>query len=113
MHIVIGKGISGEFYIGKLEEKIILSDKAGKVTVPILTGVYNLILQQLDKNHPEQLRTLMIPVMMPFDDKPIKEISIDKFIISIIEAPEEIFRTYVKLTTGLDIAPSGSKVIVQ
>ena len=101
MNIVIGKTIGGEFLIGKLEEKN---------NILYLKEVYNLIIQP-DPKKLKLLRTLMVPIMMPFDDKAIKEVSIDKFILSVIKAPEEVQRTYIKLTTGLDIVPSGSKII--
>ena len=101
MNIVIGKTIGGEFLIGKLEEKN---------NTMVLKEVYNLIIQPDPKNQ-QQLRTLMIPIMMPFDDKAIKEVSIDKFILSVMEAPEEVQNTYIKLTTGLDVVSSRSKII--
>jgi hypothetical protein len=112
MNVVICKIISGDFVIGKLESKIDPSDKTEKTIIPILIDVYNLIIQPDPKN-PQQLRTLMIPIMMPFDDKAIKELSVDKFVLSTVPAPEEVYRTYIKLTTGLDLAPSGSKIIIQ
>jgi hypothetical protein len=102
MHTVICKSISGDFYIGKLEQRD---------GITYLVDVYNLVLHPSPDN-PQQVRSLMLPIMMPFDDKAVKEISIDKFILAVIEAPGEVERTYIKLTTGLDIVvPGGSKII--
>jgi hypothetical protein len=100
MNIVIGKLVTGDFVVGKLELRDIGS---------YLIDVYAIIIHP-DPQKPQQLRSLIIPLMAPFDDKAIKEISLDKFITTPQEAPDDIQRVYIKLTTGLDVATT-SKII--
>jgi len=93
MDIVIGKLVTGDFVVGKLE----LRD-----TGSYMIDVYAIIIHP-DPQKPQQLRSLIIPLMAPFDNKAIKEISLDKFITTPQEAPDDIQQIYIKLTTGLDI----------
>ena len=99
MQVVVGKSLTGEFVVGKLEEK------DGK---PILTEVYNIIFHE-DRNN--QMRPMIIPMMAPFDNKAVKEVSVDNFVLTMIEAPESVQQAYIKLTTGLDVVSSGNKII--
>jgi hypothetical protein len=101
MHqIVIAKIITNDFVIGKLEQRDI-----GQY----LTEIYTVIIQP-DQRNPQQLTTMILPFMMPFDDKAIKEMEVDKFVISLIDAPDDLQRIYIKLTTGLDVA-IGPKIV--
>jgi len=97
MNIVIGKLVTGDIVVGKLE----LRD-----TGSYLIDVYEIFIYQdpQDPQNPQQLRSLIIPFMAPFDNKAIKEISLDKFITIPQEAPDDIQQIYIKLTTGLDIS---------
>lgn len=91
MNIMIGKSIAGDFFIGKLVEKN---------NSLYLTKVFNLAIRPDSET---QITTIMVPIMMPFDDKAIEEISVDKFSLILIDAPKEIENTYIKFTTGLHI----------
>ncbi len=99
MQIVIGKSIGGELIVGKLEEK---DNNA------IVADAYSIIVHPDPKTN--QLRSIIVPMLAPFDDKAIKEISMDK-IIAVIDAPEDVQQVYIKLTTGLDIVSAGTKII--
>lgn len=101
MQIVIGKLINGEFVIGKLEEK------DGKT---ILSDVYTLYIQQ-DEENPRRLKSMILPMMVPFNDKAVKEISVDKFVLTVMDAPENEQRVYIKLTTGIDVVSAGTKIV--
>jgi len=101
MQIVIGKCVTGDFIIGKLEEK---NNK------PYLVDCYVVIVVP-DQRNQQQLNSIIMPLMAPFDDKTVKEISIENFILSIVEAPEDIQRVYIKLTTGLDVVLPGIKIV--
>ena len=108
MNIVIGKIITGDFVVGKLETKRDALDKS--LIIEYLSGVYGLIIHP-DHNNPQKLRSMIIPLMAPFDDKAIKEISFDKLVAPPIPAPEDIERVYIKLTTGIDVVSAGTKII--
>jgi len=99
MQIVIGKCISGELIVGKLEEKN---------NNLIIANAYLIIVHPDFKTN--QFNSIIVPMLLPFDDKAIKEISMDK-IIAVIEAPNEIQHAYIKLLTGLDVISSGTKIV--
>lgn len=48
--------------------------------------------------------------MFPFDDKPIKEITMDK-IFAIVDAPEDICKTYMEMITEINIVSSNTKIM--
>ncbi len=48
--------------------------------------------------------------MFPFDDKPIKEITMDK-IFTIVDAPEDICKTYMEMITEINIVSPNTKII--
>lgn len=96
MEIVICKLITGEFIVGKLKETHI-------------SDCFAIIMLQ-DPSHQNQYRSVIVPLMAPFDDKPIKQINLNN-VLSTIPAHEDIQRAYVKLTSGIDIISSGSKII--
>lgn len=100
MRIVLAKTIGGDFLIGK-------SGVEGKESV--ITDVYNIITYP-DKTKTNQLVTALIPIMYPFEESGIKEISKDK-LLAVIDAPEDLERLYIKITTGLDIVAPNNKII--
>jgi len=110
MQIVIGKCISGEFVVGKLESRIDPRDKTERAKMLLLTDVYSIIIHP-DPANQQRLRSMIMPMMAPFDDKSVKEISVERFILKVIEAPEDIERVYIKLTTGIDVVSAGTKII--
>ncbi len=91
--IVICKIISGDLVVGKLEQRD---------TGQFITEGYSIIFQP-SRTNPQQLESMIIPILAPFDAKSIKELAVDKFIIAMTDAPPEIQKTYIKLTTGLDV----------
>lgn len=91
--IVICKIISGDLIVGKLEQRD---------TGQFITEVYSLIFHPSQSN-PKQLTSMIIPILAPFDDKAIKELSVDKFVVAMADASPEVQKTYIKLTTGLDV----------
>jgi len=91
--IVICKIISGDLVVGKLEQKD---------TGQFIIDVYSIIFHP-SQNNPQQLASMIIPILAPFSDKSIKEMSVDKFVIAMADAPPEIQKTYIKLTTGLEV----------
>ena len=95
MHqIVIAKIISGDMVVGKLEQRD---------TGQVLTEVYAVIFHS-SQNNPQQLVPMIIPILAPFDEKAISELSVDKFVVTMTDAPDELQRVYIKITTGLDVA---------
>ena len=95
MHqIIIGKIVSGDLVVGKLEQRD---------TGQVLTDVYAVIFHPAP-NNPQQLTSMILPMLTPFDDKPVKEMSVDKFVVAMTDAPDDLQRVYIKLTTGLDVA---------
>ena len=106
MNIVIGKSITGEFIIGKLDSK---KDDFGK-DIPVLTEVYSLALLPDTSHQQKQIKPIIYPLMFPFDDKPIKEITMDK-IFTIVDAPEDICKTYMEMITEINIVFPNTKII--
>jgi hypothetical protein len=100
MQIVLAKSISGEYFIGKLTDKD---------NHPILTNAYGVHIHPNPQN-PNSLTTTIIPLMFPFDDKAIKEISMN-ILLAVIDAPEELQNTYIKITTGIDVVKANTKII--
>ncbi len=96
MDIVIGKIVTGELIVGKLSE----------------TGINDAYLLIITPDNIQQgrFKSLIVPMMMPFADGAIKEISFDK-IIATIPAPEDVYSVYIKLTTGIDVVSTGTKII--
>lgn len=99
MQIVLAKSVAGEFFIGKLTEKD---------NLPMLIDVYSVNLHPASQKQ-GAIVTTIIPVMFPFDDSSIKEISMHN-IIAIISAPEELEATYVKITTGIEVVKPNLKI---
>jgi len=101
MQIVVGRSISGEFVVGKLIEK---NDK------PYLVDVYQLAMHP-DEQNPQHLRSIIMPMLAPFTDIAVKEIPVEGYIVAMTVAPDDIERVYVKLTSGLDIVSSGTRIV--
>jgi hypothetical protein len=85
--------VTNDFIVGKLEQ---IDSKQ------IIIDSYILFIQP-SKQNPQQLFTSMMPMLAPFNDLICKEISVDKFVIMMVNAPAKIEQTYIKLTTGIDI----------
>jgi hypothetical protein len=105
MQIVLGKTVVGDFVVGKLESKKDLSNNE----VPIIADVYSLMMIP-NPNNREQMKTMILPLLYPFDDKAIKEVTFDK-IFAVIDAPQDIQNVYIKVTTGIDVVPANTKII--
>jgi len=105
MQIVIGKTVIGDFIVGKLESK---KDLSGN-DVPIMADAYSLVMIP-NPNNREQIKTMILPLLYPFDDKAIKEVTFDK-IFAVIDAPQDIQNVYIKVTTGIDVVPANTKII--
>jgi|ADurb_Total_1213_FD_contig_61_592949_length_903_multi_1_in_0_out_0_2 hypothetical protein len=105
MQIVLGKTVVGDFVVGKLESKKDLSNNE----VPIIADVYSLVMIP-NPNNREQMKTMILPLLYPFDDKAIKEVTFDK-IFAVIDAPQDIQNVYIKVTTGIDVVPANTKII--
>ncbi len=56
------------------------------------------------------MKTMILPLLYPFDDKAIKEVTFDK-IFAVIDAPQDIQNVYIKVTTGIDVVPANTKII--
>ena len=101
MHqIVIAKIISGDMVVGKLEQRD---------TGQVLTEVYAVIIHPAH-NNPSQIATTILPILTPFNDDAIKELSVDKFVVAMTDAHDELQRVYIKLTTVLYVA-IGTRII--
>lgn len=105
MQIVLGKTVVGDFVVGKLESKKDLSNNE----VPIIADEYSLVMIP-NPNNREQMKTMILPLLYPFDDKAIKEVTFDK-IFAVIDAPQDIQNVYIKVTTGIDVVPANTKII--
>jgi hypothetical protein len=105
MQIVLGKTVVGDFLVGKLESK---KDLSGN-DIPIIADAYSLIVIP-DPNNREQMKTMILPLLYPFDDKAIKEVTFDK-IFAVVDAPQDIQNVYIKITTGIDVVPANTKII--
>jgi len=105
MEIHIGKTVGGDFVVGKFEVK---KDVSGN-DVPFLADVYSLVIIPNPKQQ-DQVKTMIIPMLYPFDDTAVKEVTFDK-LFAIKEAPEDIRNVYIKVTTGIDVVATNTKII--
>jgi len=105
MQIVIGKTVTGDFIVGKLESKKTISGN----DIPIMIDVYLLVMIP-NPNNREQMKTMILPLLYPFDDKGVEEVTFDK-IFATVDAPQDIQNAYIKITTGIDVVPANTKII--
>ena len=111
MKIVIAKTIAGTFLIGKLIEKLNPHDETETQMLLSLEDVFSLVLYYETPNS-DVLKTTIAPIMFPFTDQAIKEVSLNN-LIGMIEAPDDIQQTYIKATTGIEIVTGDSKFTKQ
>lgn len=105
--IVIAKTNGGVFLVGKFENKPIPETKLHN-TRYVITNVYEI---QIVFKEGEKPKPIIMPVMFPFSDKAVDEISIEYCdFLTIIEAPDDVRHAYIKMTTGIEIISNNSDI---